>query len=205
MLPHAFILSFTITAIYILFQDGMLLAWLRVIIENYIAEAGSGAAVGAGGTNPGMAQTSSILSYMGIFSSVTGSSGGAGGAVAGAIGASVTALTGVPVCGGAGGGGTTAADFAGGNITGAGLINTIPGGAAGSNPGNQGTQLGGFYNPRGNPLICTGGSGGGSSNAGVGGRGGDGAIGCGGGGGGAGTTGGTGGSGGSGLVMIISW
>ena len=36
MLIHALILSLTITAIYILFQEGMLLGWFRVLAENKI-------------------------------------------------------------------------------------------------------------------------------------------------------------------------
>jgi len=38
MIIHALILSFQITAIYILFQDGMLLAWLREWAETPIDE-----------------------------------------------------------------------------------------------------------------------------------------------------------------------
>lgn len=157
---------------------------------------GTGAAVGAAGTAPGaLAIANHIYSWMGVHEYNGGQAGAAGGAVAGAAGAN--SLWGsFGIGGGAGGGGTTSADFAGGNITGAGIVPTISGGAAGSSNGNPGYW-------REDLLISTGGSGGGSSNTGVGGNGGNGGPGSGGGGGGAGTAGGTGGRGGNGFVFIL--
>lgn len=102
----------------------------------------------------------------------------------------------MPISSGAGGGGTTSADFAGGAVTGAGRCPTIPGGIAGSFPGNPG-----YAGPILPPTFC-GGSGGGSSNTGAGGAGGDGAAGSGGGGVGAGTLAGVGGRGGDGFAYV---
>jgi hypothetical protein len=113
----------------------------------------------------------------------------------------VTALNALFVCGGAGGAGSTSADFAGGNITGAGVVTTISGGSAGANIGRNG--LSDFAR-----FVFTGGSGAGSSNSvNPGARGGDaGGYGCGGGGGGAGVTvSGGGGNGSPGLVVITVW
>lgn len=125
------------------------------------------------------------------------------------------------ISGGAGGGGTPTANtnFTGGNITGAGLIPTLSGGAAGGGAGQSGIfwgAAGGIvsadllmasaaFSGHG-PFAMTGGSGGGTNGAaGTGGAGGDGAFGCGGAGGGGGVTGGAGGRGGSGLVLISAW
>ena len=156
---------------------------------------GTGAAVGAGGTAGGAASILNVIfSWLAPHEYGAGQAGAAGGAVAGAAGAATT-WGNLGICAGAGGGGTTSADFAGGNITGTGLVPTVLGGAAGSNVGNAG-----YWMP--DLLIGTGGSGGGSSNTGNGGRGGDGAPGCGGGGGGGGVTGGAGGRGGHGFVVI---
>lgn len=156
---------------------------------------GTGAAVGAAGSAGAVATILNVIySWLSPHEYTVGIAGATGGAIAG--GAGTAAPWGnLGICGGAGGGGTTSADFAGGNITGSGLIPTISGGAAGSNDGR-----GGYWDPV--SFISTGGSGGGSSNAGVGGNGGSGGPGSGGGGGGGGTTGGTGGRGGNGYIII---
>lgn len=159
---------------------------------------GTGAAVGAAGA-AGIAPTSvnsGPYSGFGAIGYEPGIVGGAGGAVAGGAGSpGAWGTVRSPVSGGGGGGGTTSANFAGGAVTGIGLVPTLAGGLAGSNDGNAG-----FIIER--PLSFMGGSGGGSNNTGPGGNGGKGAPGCGGGGGGAGTTGGTGGRGGNGIVFI---
>ena len=102
---------------------------------------------------------------------------------------------------------TANAQAVGGNITGAGFIPTISGGAVGGFNGTAGFNQ---FNPSSilsssSPLFFTGGAGGGSNARGTGGDGGNGAFGCGGGGGGAGLTGGRGGRGGDGLVIITCW
>lgn len=167
--------------------------------------AGGGTSTGGGAntsTIPNAASSSTmILSGLGMFTSRIGQVGGNGGAHTGAVGASVTALAVCNVTGGAGGAGcgTDTLAYAGGAITGAGIINTVSGGAAGGGHGSSWGQLNGMTS------MGTGGSGGGSADNAAGGNGGNGWYGCGGGGGGAGTTGGRGGNGGPGLVIIISW
>ena len=156
---------------------------------------GSGAAGGAPGTAAAVSSLAAAIgSWLGIHEFTAGIAGIIGGAQTGVAGGSIT-WGALGISPGASGGGTTSADFSGGNITGAGLMPTNTGGAAGSNNGNPGYW-------RQDLLIGQGGSGGGSSNAGVGGAGGSGAPGCGGGGGGGGTTGGAGGAGGSGFIYI---
>jgi hypothetical protein len=165
---------------------------------------GTGAAAGAAGA-AGTASVSSDMPLSGHAMASFGASvaGGLGGVHTGAVGASVTQLAAGPFTGGAGGAGCGADNlsYAGGNVTAAtDAINqniTVLGGAAGSNPGENG-----YFTIK--PLVFAGGAGGGSVN-GVGGAGGNGALGCGGGGGGAGTTGGAGGRGGNGYVAIIAW
>jgi len=144
---------------------------------------------------------------------------------AGSTGSSVVTAIAVNLCvtGGAGGGGVTAggSGFGGGNITGAGWIPTISGGALGSggsvsNPGSSGIALsmptsGGRVSTK-YPSIFLGGAGGGPSfpsvSGTIAGAGGNGSYGCGGGGGGgcngSGVSGigGPGGRGGDGLVVI---
>ena len=113
------------------------------------------------------------------------------------VGSFGTAVTwggaGVICCGGAGGGGYNRRGSAGGARTGAGLVPTVAGGAAGADNGDPGYS-------RMTPWLFTGGSGGGADDNGTGGIGGNGAYGSGGAGGGAGTTGGAGGRGGDGLL-----
>ncbi len=159
---------------------------------------------GATGGNAGVAGVITALANQGPYSalgqyvSIAGAAGVSGGSQLGGIGNAATfGSAGVFVTGGAGGGGTTSADFAGGNITGAGRCPTILGGLAGSNAGN-----GGFENLL--PPTFSGGSGGGSSNTGIGGAGGAAGPGSGGGGGGGGTTGGIGGRGGNGFIFITA-
>lgn len=160
---------------------------------------GTASAAGTAGT-AGAVLSATTCPYVGLgqFVSIAGQGGAAGGVHTGAVGGSVTILAaGVPRTGGAGGAGCTTTEFAGGNITGAGLITTISGGALGANPGNPGVMIA-------RPETTTGGSGAGSSNSVAGAAGGRGQLGSGGGGGGAGvTTGGTGGRGGDGFVDIL--
>lgn len=159
---------------------------------------GTGSAVGTAGAAGAITSTATRGPYstLGVYESLAGQAGVTGGAIAGAAGTAITwGAVGLFVSAGASGAGTTSADFAGGDITGGGLVPTIAGGVAGSNPGNSGYFLM-------LPPSFTGGSGGGSSNTGVGGAGGNGGYGSGGGGGGGGTTGGAGGIGGDGLVFI---
>lgn len=181
-----------------------------IVAADLVALGGGGAAgsngasnsAGAAGSGAGAPSLNSmVLPDAGIFITNVGGNGTNGGSQIGANGGANFALSGRIISGGAGGGGTTSGDFAGGNITGAGWIPTISGGAAGSHDGNAGAIL----MPGAYPLALTGGSGGGASNTLPGGNGGIGAFGCGGGGGGAGTTGGAGGRGGDGLIIMISW
>lgn len=161
---------------------------------------GTAAAAGAAGTAGAIATAANtVYGSLGQWVAIAGQGGAAGGVHTGAVGASVTfGNAGVFVSAGAGGAGCTTTEFAGGNITGAGLIQTISGGALGANPGSPGRSIL-------RPLTYTGGSGAGSSNTVAGAVGGDGAPGSGGGGGGAGvTTGGVGGLGGPGFVIITA-
>lgn len=180
----------------------------------------------SGATAAGLGQTSSVApassgfgevvstvalcalgAAAGITQFIVGQNGGPGGNTTGANGGAGTAVTysaTTPFSGGPGGGtsGSNDAEFAGGALTGAGLIPTVTGGVAGGNPGN-GQGAGILWRP----LIQPAGSGGGTGGAAgtVGGRGADAQIGSGGAGGGGGVTGGRGGNGGDGLVLIISW
>lgn len=176
-----------------------------ILVSGAAASAGGTAAIATGSSGGGAAETLStnvlgIYTGFGIFVAIAGVAGTA----SGALGAAGVALgfgsAGVPLTGGTGGGSASATnvDGAGGNITGAGLVPTIVGGAAGGTAGKNGTNFG-------SPFIGTGGTGGGSSSAGTGGQGGKGAVGCGGAGGGGGITGGNGGDGGVGLIMIVTW
>jgi hypothetical protein len=150
----------------------------------------------AGGTGASAVTGNSMpLASYGFFSALAGQTGGTGGA--GAAGTSITWGVNI-VSGGAGGGGkTNASGFAGGNITGAGPMPTITGGAATAS-GLRGLNFT-------IPFMFSGGSGGGgTTGAGAGTTGGDGGIGSGGGGGGGAGSGTaqTGGRGGPGLVAI---
>lgn len=160
---------------------------------------GTATAAGAAGAAAAIAtNNNTVYGCYGAWVPTSGMAGGAGGAHTGAVGFSVPFGGNWAGSGGAGGAGCTAAEFAGGAITGAGPIQTVPGGGPGAIPGNAGATLL-------RPLSYTGGSGGGSSNTAAGAAGGDGAPGCGGGGGGAGvTTGGLGGRGGPGVVIITA-
>lgn len=120
-----------------------------------------------------------------------GSAGGAGG---NPTGTSVTAN--YTLSGGAGGSGTGSN---GGQITGSGIMPTIPGGVAGFNGnGNHGIW---FWKG----FKGCGGSGGAVGASSIPGKGGNGAYGCGGGGGAGAFTASTGGDGGQGLVIIHYW
>lgn len=163
--------------------------------------AGSTTAGGVGSTGNNFAIVNGSFAAQGLFLSQASIAGGASGAVTGANGVSVTALASHILTGGGGGGSLAAGsntDYNGGNITGAGLLPTISGGAPATN-GADGLTLW-------KPFCAEGGGGGGTSGAsGTGGAGGRGGIGSGGGGGGAGVTGGAGGNGGDGIVIITFW
>lgn len=144
------------------------------------------------------------------YNLLAGVAGGAGATTA-ANAASLTALSSHVLTGGTGGGyftGTVA--YNGGDIIGAGIIPTVPGGIfVGSGDTDRSGNAGVWF---WKPLCGTGGTGGASSGSSASRllRGGNGAYGCGGGGGGAGTsytdaTLKTGGNGGSGLVIITCW
>jgi len=175
------------------------------IIVNGTA-AGGGAAGGATAGTAGAAFTNqSYLIHYGIAQVTAGVGGGIGGS--GAIGTSLTIQR--IVTGGAGGGGpSNTTNFAGGQITGAGIFPTLLGGVGGATT----VASNGYFTsiPTSNisssrPMFFAGGSGGGSNRTGTGGVGGNGSYGCGGGGGGGGVTGGRGGDGGDGLVIITAW
>lgn len=137
---------------------------------------------------------------LGIWNAITGLSGQSAGAL-GAAGLSTTfGANGICVTEGVGGGSCSAANVAGagGAITGAGRVQTLPGGLGGTT-GGDGSSGNWFVFP------WTAGSGGGSGSTGRGGNGGNGAPGCGGSGGGGGVTGGNGGAGGPGAIIIVSW
>jgi hypothetical protein len=142
--------------------------------------------------------------YAMFWAATVGLVGFIGGVIADGAGAAATNVLGdaVPFSGGAGGSGSTGGNVAGGQVTGAGMFQTIPGGPASGGAGGGGYS----WNPNGSLLMAsTGGSGGGSFDNGVGGAGGKGGFpGSGGGGGAAGTTGGRGGDGGDGCVVIVS-
>lgn len=154
---------------------------------------------GNGGTNTTTAGTGATVAaisampfatgyHYALYAGLSGTLGGA------ATGGTNLTLGNLCLSGGAGGGGYSSG--VGGNITGAGLIPTISGGAA-AQPGDSGVWFWkGFKG-------CGGAGGGGSASAG--GKGGDGSFGCGGGGGGGGTTSGNGGNGGQGLVVVHYW
>ncbi len=197
------------SASYVSVLPSITTANLILISQNNLS--GGGAAGTSAGSNAGgAAQTaataaSMIISQLAPFTSVIGQAGSASGAItvnSGAIGVAVIALPSVTISGGAGGAtvGIDNADFAGGAVTGSGVIPNIAGGLAGGGNGQDGIALQ-------KPFVFCGGSGGGSAGfvGGIGGSGGNGAIGSGGGGGGAGETAGSGGNGGNGLVIITSW
>jgi hypothetical protein len=172
----------------------------------------TGGTSGSGGGNAGVGSTTwngNILNYLGLVTTIAGTSGGAGAISVAAVSITPTMI----VCGGPSGGNTsTAAAFAGGNIVGSGFLDTIPGGALGSGATAGGSGSDGFCPnfaapSKNTPTFFTAGSGGGASVSGQGGAGGAGAYGCGGAGGGAGFTGlaGAGGRGGDGLIIITAW
>lgn len=156
---------------------------------------------GAGGSGPSVFSSSNaVWVHLALgFSAVFGATGGNGGnGSSGTAGSAAGALSFLPVCGGGGGGSVNSSNSstAGGDITGTGIVSTVPGGLATGTNGN-----GGLYIPQ--PWCTTGGSGGGGLN-GQGGKGGDAMFGSGGGGGGGGTTGGFGGKGGDAICWVIS-
>lgn len=174
--------------------------------------AATGGLSGANGATAGVGSTiwaGNILNALGLATATAGTNGGAG--AISSIASSIVPST--IVCGGPSGGNTsTAAAFAGGDVTGSGFLNTISGGALGSGATTGGNGSDGFLpnisSPNRNmPTFFTAGSGGGASVSGQGGNGGAGSYGCGGGGGGAGFTNltGAGGRGGDGLIIITAW
>ena len=187
-----------------------------------VAYGGGGGAKGVG-SNPGAVAGSGgrvatasdmILGMAGLTQRLSGQDGATGPLATTTNGLDITLPTnGIWVTGGASGAGSAlfwAGARKGGDIVGKGLIPTIPGGAAGNNPGNNGLNQKFQYFSNGigqMPLFCTGGSGGGTAgNSGCA-DGGHGGLGSGGGGGAAGSGGysSTGGNGGGGLVIIAAW
>lgn len=155
---------------------------------------------GAGSTVTNEAVIDFIGSSIGFNAGAGQIGGGSDGGVA-APGVSVTwGSSGIVVSGGAGGGPVAGvAAQAGGGQIGAGLMQSLSGGAATGAPGPQGITF--LFKP----FMSLGGAGGGGLDAGVGGTGGNGGIGSGGAGGGGGTTGGAGGRGGDGRVLIVAF
>ncbi len=181
-----------------------------------VAAAGASSAGGAGETPT--AAVDQMYSGLGLFTFIGGQAGTAGGASGGA-GVTLTWGASGIFCSGGTGGGTTdtgAGAGAGGQITGGGLVATVPGGAAAS-PGVNGVNYGrlaggslGELVSAGQIFASTGGTGGGAGASTTGGVGGSGGFGSGGGGGGGGggTSGGTGGrsgAGGPGFIAIACW
>lgn len=169
---------------------------------------GQAGASGTGGT-AGSIFTRSILTNLGMSTGIAGQAGTSGAISAAAANITINNIvTGAPC----GGNTTTAAAFAGGDVTGLGPIPTIAGGALGAAAATGGKGSDGYESPitlrlgKREPMFFTAGAGGGASVSGQGGRGGNGSYGCGGGGGGAGFTGlaGAGGNGGDGLILIIT-
>ena len=167
------------------------------------------AGVGGGG---GGLSGSSNTSYAanGQQYSFNGTTGANGGADTPTAGVSITFGTaGFPGTSGAGGGSASSGNAvsSGGNITGAGLLQTLLGGAGVASTGNGNAGSNGFYSdPQHGFLYGSGGAGGGANATGhVGGAGGNGGWCSGGGGGGSGVTGGAGGVGGPGFVYIAWW
>ncbi len=175
-----------------------------IIGSSFTGNAGGGAGgstVGVAGGTAGVifSVTQTKHAASGVITTQIGQNGAA--SVTDSAGANVTWAIGVFGTGGAAGGSATIldADFAGGNITGAGLVMaTISGGAGGGVNGSPGRRSPRYF-------YTTGGSGGGSFGAGAAGAGGAAGWGCGGGGGGGGATFGKGGDGGPGIVLIRWW
>lgn len=165
----------------------------------------SGSSGGVGGT-AGTVWGGSIFNELGLVSLFAGQNGGNGQTTSASPNIGISGIT----TGGAPGAGTNGATpQTGGNITGAGFINTISGGTTSGETGSSGymTTIPSTNSSARQPMLFTGGAGGASSNSSNGGNGGYGTYGSGGGGGGAGLTnlGGSGGKGGDGLVIITSW
>jgi hypothetical protein len=187
-----------------------------IYVACYANGGGGGQVAGTTGATAGTAaaiaaQTSAVMSGLGLFTALAGQAGSNG-----VVNATATAITypttGLLLSGGSGaGGGTTGV---GGNITAPtqssfSIFATRNGGTAG-NPGTGGDGGLSLFQP----LLFTGGSGGGTGNSIVagantaGGKGGNGGLGSGGGGGGSGQLvggSGAGGDGGDGLIIIRSW
>jgi len=161
---------------------------------------GTAAAAGSFGTGP-VASTGDKWGTLGNYSAITAQAGASGGGISSGLGPSVS-WGGTGRClvgGGAGGGGGS--NFAGGDMTGVGIVPTVSGGTGSGVSGKPGS----FFRQ---PFVSWGGSGGGSGlTTAVGSPGGDGGVGSGGGGGGAGGVagGGAGGCGGPGMIMVSWW
>ncbi len=191
---------------YITVSPSVGTATLTVLQSGNVAAGGGAAGSVAGNATGGLAETIStdalciLGTTFGINKFVAGGAGTNGGVVGGAAGSAFVYTATSFSTPGAGGGTTPAAntDFAGGAITGTGLLQNIAGGAAGL-PGSAFRST--------TPFLHVGGTGGGTGGAGAAGAGGSagGSSGAGGGGGGGGITGGVGGSGGDGYVSIICW
>ena len=175
------------------------------IMFSFGATGGSGTG-SAGGAQVALTSASGIWMNVGLFTSIAGQNGVTGAASANTNGSNVTfGASGLFITGGAGGGNGTGN---GGDITGAGLMPTISGGAGTTGAvGGNGLRRGQNIAPGFKlfPLLFSGGSGGGGHTTGPAGAGGNGSYGCGGGGGGGCSVSGTagaGGRGGDGLILI---
>jgi hypothetical protein len=158
-----------------------------LILQSETAAAGGGAvgAVSAAGGSAGSLATNILQQYsaFGIWTAIAGQAGTASGA-SGAVGATLTyGANGIPFSGGTGGGSTNTStgQFAGGPITGAGLVPTMAGGTAGGGAGNAGfnngcmINMGTFATEIPHLVVSyTGGTGGGAHASGTGGSGGQG-------------------------------
>jgi hypothetical protein len=176
---------------------------------------GGGTTTGAAGAGAVAAATTTdqissvaVCSTLGLSNWIAGQAGGAG---SNTTPGSITAMTNLPLTGGAGGGGVNTANTqsAGGGVTAASTFPAVTGGAVATD-GKAGLQFnypGLQYSPYANGIFrACGGSGAGGNSGGTGNIGGLGSFGCGGGGGSGGTTvGGAGGAGGNGIVIITAW
>jgi len=195
----------------------------NLLIKVNAGVVGAAAALAVGGTVGTAAAitlvSASPLAALGTFYSsavlslnIAGLTGTAGGAAiaAAAFSLGTTGLIVTPGTGGAGLGAAASVGLTGGNITGAGIFPTLPGGLAGGTTTASGGAGSNGIQPIRGLWFFYGGTGGASSGGagGSGGRGGDGAYGSGGGGGGGAFTGnfsGAGGKGGDGIVVATSW
>jgi len=178
---------------------------INMLLVSGANAAGGGASDGTAGT-AGTVWGGGILDFFGIANVYAGQAGAIGQTTA--VPANIT-IAGITTGGAAGAGPNGTTPQNGGNITGAGFINTVLGGQSSGDTGSGGymTSIPSSNLSSKQPMLFTGGAGGASSNLGPGGNGGAGTFGSGGGGGAGGFTllGGAGGRGGDGIVIITCW